>query len=380
MKELLCKWPPRSISYWILTITLLALPAYGVDKIEITEKQIVDANRTEANYNKSNMFVRDAALDSYLGKILKRITTQLPESETTKFRIHALVNSLPYIYILDNSAIYVSTGLLARLQNESQLAGLLAVDLSAFVQQNTQNSNAFMAKKMPLNLFLVVATGGIAALPVMSKEESDKKKFESEARLASDKLAYQWLQAGGFDIAEPARAIKRLLDTLTAEDRFGEPELAKRLTLEDRLRGLNKALPETLPTPPTTDAKEFNFFARRFAFVIAESDRNTSNSERFFTVLDRTESELGANGKSTFLRAEYTRESILDDSRLPEAIVLYERCVNFADAPIEAYRELGLLHRQNNNKTSARRNFETYLQKQPNAVDAPIIHSYMESL
>jgi len=36
----------------------------------------------------------------------------------------------PFIFCLDNGAAYVSTGLLARLQNDSQLAMLLAPELN----------------------------------------------------------------------------------------------------------------------------------------------------------------------------------------------------------------------------------------------------------
>lgn len=357
----------------------------AASKISPEEQRRIDANRTEASYNSDTLLIRNAELDAYLNSLVQTIIAKAPEASASNFRIHAMKNTLPYVYCLDNGAIYVSTGLLARLQNESQLVGLIAPEIASLVRQDLASKQNLLEKQYaPVrfipNLLLIAATAGFAAVPIIDKDQTEQRALKEKLQLESDQLAFSWLQQANFDIAEAPRAAKRLLDTLTREDRFGSPVLANRLDLEARLRSLNQALPNPLPNITHIETKTFKYFSRRFAIDLAQTDRNVSNSVNFYTVLDRLESESGSDGESAFLRAEYARESMTDEARLPEVITSYQFAVKFTDVPVQAFRELAYLQRRLGNKADARRNFEIYLQKQPQAVDAPIVRSYMESL
>jgi hypothetical protein len=151
------------------------------------EQRIVDANRIEASYSSAATLVRNAEIDTYLSDLIQRITANIPEATTLDFRMHAMQSAFPYVNYLDNGAIYISTGLLARLQNESQLAALITTE--------------------------------IASAPMFVKYLDRKDQINGRLQLGAYHLAYGWLQQNGFDIAEAPRAVQCLLDTVCIKNR-----------------------------------------------------------------------------------------------------------------------------------------------------------------
>jgi Zn-dependent protease with chaperone function len=96
--------------------------------------QGIDAEREEARLTREypRLFVADA----YLTSILGRIVTAAPDSMVSGVRIRALRDNAPYVFCLGNGAIYVSTGLLARLENDSQVAGIIAPEVASAFAPN----------------------------------------------------------------------------------------------------------------------------------------------------------------------------------------------------------------------------------------------------
>lgn len=364
--------------------TFLAANLYAAES-QFHQTRLIEASRTEANYNASAQLVNSADLNQYLGKIVDKITSS-EDSAKGFFRIHALRNPLPYIYCLDNGAIYVSTGLIARLQNEAQLAGLLAPEMSSVFRQDADSKNALIekrneTKRMVPNLLAVVFTGGIAALPILSAQEKETNALNAKLQIETDDLAMQWLANSGFDVTQSSAAIARLIQTLKEEQRFGSTSLSNIAQLEKREPQLSTAAAKLSNKElKPLDDKYFKSILHKFGLELAYSDKRDSNAERFFTVLARVESETGKDGETAFLRAEYAREFSTNDLQLSESTKLYEDAIKFKNAPAETWRELGLLYRKFENKEAALKNLTEYLQKKSNAADAPIIKIYIESL
>jgi beta-barrel assembly-enhancing protease len=349
------------------------------------QSRIIDANRVEASYNADAQLVTLPDVNEYLAKMVDKI---IAEEASAKgfFRIHALRNSLPYIYCLDNGAIYISTGLIARLQNEAQLAGLLAPEMASIFRQDADSKNDLIEKRnepkrMLPNLLAVVFTGGMAAIPIISSQEKETKALNSKLQKETDHLALQWMVAASFDIFQSAAATKRLAQTLAEEKRSGETALSNLTQLEERGQQLTNASEKlTNKELKALDEKYFKSMIHKFGLDLARSDKRGSNAERFNTVLTRVESESEKDGETMFLRAEYAREFATSDMQLSEATHVYEEAIKYKNAPAETWRELGLLYRKFEKNEAARKNLTAYLQQKPNAADAPIIKMYLETL
>src|SRR5450432_338144 len=99
----------------LVLIAPLSVPA-GADPAPAT---IAD-ERLEASYNASADFIKYPALDAYLLQVIRRLQGANADAAAFAVRIHAMHSSLPYSFILDNGACYISTGLLERLADEQQ--------------------------------------------------------------------------------------------------------------------------------------------------------------------------------------------------------------------------------------------------------------------
>jgi beta-barrel assembly-enhancing protease len=363
---------------WLAAAAVMAGP---------TQQQIVDANREETRLNAGTNIVKDAELEKYLTGVVQRLVAADATTAATEFRVRVLNSVAPYVFCLDNGAIYVSTGLLARLQNEAQLSSLLATELTPVVRGDSAQSEEVARKRAKQsaipNILLVAVTAGLAAFPLTDADNKAREKVSDQLRLDSDRLAVTWLQRAGVDLAEMPRAYQRLLETLQAEGRFGIGTLSSKSGLEGRLEEIKQAMPADLigTAAAATAPDAFQPIARRFALALVRTDLgNSGSASSLIPVLDRFEREFGAGGESSFIRAQFSRLTMKSPEQMPDVILKYQNCAAHADAPAEAFRELGFLYRKQGDAPNAKQSFATYLERAPSAVDAPIIRSYMEKL
>jgi hypothetical protein len=342
--------------------------------------------RLEASYNSGADFVRDPALDRYLSLVVRRLQDTNPDIGPASIRIHALNSPLPYAFALGNGACYVSTGLIARLDNESQLAAVIAMPVAAIVRHDSDKLSAkdrqhILRSYLP-NLLLITVTAGFGAIAVAKADRQAHADVVTQMQAASDAAALQWLANAGYDPSAGPAALRTLRDRLSAEQRSGPNELSDVAALPPRADALDHALselsiPQTTPLP-VDPAGSFSKLSVYFAQRQAAADVD-GHAVSVVPILDRLEAGHGVTGVTAFLRAELIRRNSADPASVPVAIDAYERCVAHTDAPPAAFRELAFLYRRAGDAERARQNFTAYLAHSPNASDAPIIRSYLET-
>jgi hypothetical protein len=348
----------------------------------------IDAARLEASYNAGATFVRHPALDGRLAELVARLVASNPDAGAVASRIHALREPLPYAFALDNGALYISTGLIARLSDETQLAGLIAAELAALVRHDSLSSRQSLRERglahfVP-NLLLITATAGLAAVAINKGDIAARERVRRQLQSESDALALRWLARAGYDPHEVPRGLQRLLDALTQEQRFGASELANADLLNARIESFNRGMPpvaaDASPAAAAPAAEWWRPLARRFALDIAYTDLNRGDAVALHGMLAEVDADDGPTSMTAFLRAEDLRKRATEPDRIREVIAAYQSCVAFADAPPLAYRELGFLYRRQGDVERARSSFQDYLSRAPTAADAPIIRGYMEAL
>ncbi len=344
---------------------------------------VLNADREEARLNQSKTILQDPDLERYLLAIGNRLISSDPRAASFPIRVHVLENRAPFVFALDNGATYVSTGLLGRLQNESQLASMLATELAVAIRKDDERSDALKAQRAQAsaipNVLLVTITAGLAGFPLLANEKRARDKIDEKLQLQSDTYALGLLQKAGFDVSEAPRAFERLRATLEQEGRFGSSTLSSKIGLQARINSVKAAMTTPMPrSAPRADA--FLPLAKRFAIELARSDLNSSGATPLQAVLDRYDHEFGPDGQSSFIRAEAARQVMHSQSEREATIHLYEACIAYSDAPAAAYRELGFLYRQNTEPHKAHQAFASYLERAGGAADAPIIRSYLEKL
>jgi hypothetical protein len=366
-----------------LACSVLAAPPSSPD---------IDLVRLESSYDSGNQRVRDAALEAHLAQIIKRLSDTSPELAALPVRVRVLRENLPYAFALDSGASYVSTGLIARLANEAQLAAVMAIQLAPGIRHDEQALNRttnkrILAQAIP-NVLLIMVTAALAAPAISKGSETAYQTERLRLQAASDAAAQQWLRQAGYDPRDAPRGMRLLLDDLTREQRFGDADLNRADTLTSRIEALSKGEPASEPSSASSassvqsapaPADWFRAAARRFAFDIVWDDLNNGRTGALLALLDSVDAIDGPSGMSTFLRAQDLRQRQPGHEHAAEVIAAYETCITYPDVPFIAFRELGFLYRREGDAARARSSFQRYLTSAPAAVDAPIIRSYLEN-
>ncbi|HET9473016.1 MAG TPA: M48 family metalloprotease [Steroidobacteraceae bacterium] len=344
------------------------------------------ADREEASFNKS--FKPAPVADEYLKSIVERLTTAAQRPEATPIRVRAVRADWPFVFALDNGATYVSTGLLARLENDSQVASLIAPEIASVVAPNTERQANFDEKQrrhLGPKLLAVIATAGIAAFPITSSENKAYSALQDAIILDNDKTGLGWARAAGFDVSQAPFAAQRLRELLAAENLSGSNRLANSSGLDARAAQLTKALQE-LPVdlntrPPSPDpAEPLQSLAKRLSIDLVYYDFEHSHREGIVPLLDRIDRQFGQSADSACLRARYLRESPTSSQVTQQVIDAYETCVAAPGASEDNLKQLAFLYRDKGDAAAATKAFEKYLKLAPQAVDAPIIKMYIEEL
>ena len=123
-------------------------------------------NQVDEELDRKGLVFDDPAATAYIEEIGKKVIPEAPV-ENVKWRFRVLRDAQPNAFALPNGTIYVHTGLLATLQNEAQLAGVLGHEVTHVVNRHSYLENRSARKKMAAaNIFAAVggAAGGAGGI------------------------------------------------------------------------------------------------------------------------------------------------------------------------------------------------------------------------
>ena len=179
----------------------------------------------------------DAGLQRYVDGVAQRL---VPASARGVLPVKAQVLADPHLnaFALPNGGIFVTTGLLARMENEAQLATVLAHEVvhalnrHALVEYRTFKNSAAVSAAIPGAGVL-----GLGTLGTKAAVTGYSRDLEREA----DAQGFALLKAAGYDVAQAPAVFRHLEAGLEGEDDdepffFGShPRLKDRLASYQRL-------------------------------------------------------------------------------------------------------------------------------------------------
>lgn len=343
----------------------------------------VDADRNEARILKE--YESEPAANPYLQSIVSMLSEASPEVAGMALRPKAIKSQLPMAFALSNGALFASTGLLARLKSDAQVACVLAPEIAeVFLHQQPQYKNkpAVGSGNLVGKLLLITVTAGLAAVPLANSDREAYEKEQAAFEHEADKLGLQWAAAAGWDTSEASAGIRRLVDALSEEHRFGMTDLANKERLTQKLASFASTDVEkkVIPARPISSPVSLNDLSRKLALQVIVKDLSDSGSERPVILLNRLDRESAPSVETDCLRARYVRNSAVGSEVSEAAVVAYEKCVAWPASNPDFLKELGFLQQYRGNAQAAKAAFERYLLKAPNAADVPIVKGYVEEL
>jgi beta-barrel assembly-enhancing protease len=135
---------------------------FGKVDLEILEQ----SDLLDQKFERDGLVLSDAAANAFINRIGQLLIPKGLEIERVTWRIRALRDPQPNAFALPNGSIYITTGLIALIDNESQLAAIIAHELTHVMRRHTYVQNRSNRKKF-LTMNIMSAIGSYAPFTVV---------------------------------------------------------------------------------------------------------------------------------------------------------------------------------------------------------------------
>lgn len=290
---------------------------FGKVDLELFEQVVL----LDRRFERDGIVLEDAAMNAYLARIGQLLLPKdlVVENVTWKFR--ALRDPQPNAFALPNGSIYVTTGMIALLDNEPQLAAILAHEITHVTRRHSYVHNRSNRKKfLTMNIMSAVgayapagAVGGaillattIAPFVVVASMYGYSRDLEREA----DHRAIDMMITAEYPPEEVIGALKLLGNDIEGEQiklfYNDHPEL------QERIKYLSSYLGERADkiTPQMVLNKEKKLYFRQVEPVMRHNVQLAINAARFRSAVYFAQRLVGSNPESSenvFLLAEAYR-------------------------------------------------------------------------
>ena len=376
------------------------VPAYEAEKLPGPEEEAglwETASRHENRIRNGGRALDNRAVETYLESLAQRLVGS--RLDHLGISIDFMIVAEPTLsgWVYPYGTIGVHTGLMVRMDNEAQLAAILAHEISHFLQRHTYREmldgdrQSALGKGLGFLATLAVAreTGtfdsnimdatGNFWLNLSTSGYSKKNEY------VADEEGLVLMHQAGFELNEALPAFTALGENKAYG--AGDPRKmwSSHPRLEDRIRNLEKEIRRmkrkrdfvagTVPEQIDYDRK-----IAPLLLVNARLDLQEQQFGRAREALARYLAVAPDDAEAHFLMGEAYRGDKPLGPDFSDALSAYEAAVaeNAGFAP--AHREIGMAHRIGGDSARARAAFAAYLENAPEAADAGIVRAYMESL
>lgn len=164
----------------------------------IEREHAIQSNYLEDELLSSGQVLYGETMSNYVEKVGIKVLGSHPELRD-KIQFYVLRSDEPNAYTTSNGFVFVSVGLLARLENEAQLAVVLAHEIQHFIENHAP----------------MIYKGMVGARLNIREEAIEKRlsllyRFSQEQELHADKLGFKMLENSPYDLTEGIRGLKIL--------------------------------------------------------------------------------------------------------------------------------------------------------------------------
>lgn len=364
---------------------------------EYDERAMWDrATNLDEEIQRRKLTFDDAELQRYLDGVTARL---LSESHASGAPVRVRVLRDPFLnaFALPNGTVYLHSGILARMENEAQLATVLGHELSHFLRRHslketrTAENSRTTARTIMIVLAVAVATaGGDASLARVFAEVADpaadtlldariqgySRNLETEA----DGDGFDAMRRAGYD---PREAPKVFLQLQEEQQESGVQEpyfFGSHPRLSERVNFHRARLKSwTAPAEPTglrIGAQEMNDAISGLLLENAMLDLRMRRTARARQAVDRHLAHRPTSARGHFVLGELHRRS----GDMQAALVAYSRAVELDASFADPHREIGMLERTLGRSAAARVAFDRYLSLAVDAPDHAIVRGYVADL
>jgi len=322
---------------------------------------------------RGGVIYEDDTTTAYVQAVLDRL---FPEFKG-RMRVAIVKSAHLNAFALPNGCIYINQGLLARLQNEAQLATLLGHEGTHFTNRHGYQSEASAKDNagfaMLSTMVLPYGLGALPSLLAVSSMYGFSRDMETEA----DVQGFARLKKAGYDVHQSPRVFEHLMAEIKAED-IKEPFFfATHPKLADRVENMKKL---SAGAPYGGDGTSSAAYTNTMTQVRVDNlDLMLSMGRAKSALIMLSDPDRRAEmppAADYYLGEAYRLRGQEGDTKLAEDA--YRRAIEAAPEFAASYRALGVLRLKANHYADAQTYLERYLELTPSAPDRKYVESYLK--
>ena len=384
-----------------------------------------DAGELEQLYVRRGIRYSHLPIEELLEHILYRLAPPLTDAYIS-YRIYLIRDPSPIAFSLLDGQIYLHSGLLARLENESQLAAVVAHEIHHIAahhhisaHRNRQSKEAGTQTVTAIADILLMTGGGLTAVANTLAFQA-KTTFGVDAEMEADHYGLQLMEAAGYD----PDAAHRVLELILEDPEFVTPRLLGAWSTQDefdaRLAALDQANDPVAPEVQAATAKSpeqirpitrslimmtIDDYIRvdhpgtavglcnKLLAVLPDDDNlHAAKGDALKALGPRAQVAEQVSKRERRRRDRLTRAELFDEFMATEAgkthykrnqdqaQSAYEHAININAASSRAHHGLGELLFERADYRRAARHYIQYLQLNPDAIDRSIVIDQLQKI
>ena len=348
--------------------------------------------RVEEEISGSNLLIKDPQLTAYLGDLIGRVGG--PAAKDMRIYLARIPEFNAAMFPTGFAVVF--SGLLLRMRNEAQLAGVVAHESAHFLRKHQLRQWRDVRRKTDIFSFLAMGAGvaggaaGIYAGDLVQLAQLGTilslLKYNRTLEAEADAMGVRLLADSGYDPMAMSETWDQLIGELDLSAKYRRKRRDRDFSLfsthpspESRMADL-KISAEEVKQP----GKSYDAYRARYLTALAKirptllDDQVKLNDPGASQYVVNTLAKDGWNGLLRFYEGEVWRlrnsQKMGDEARAAQG---YAAAILYADAPPDAWRWHGIMLLKSGKRAEARAAFARYLQLAPGAPDAALVRQMM---
>jgi len=147
--------PPQSAP---IDIHVSEGPGAAFQFTKVDDNLRAESDAVDAQYEGRGLVLHDPDLQAFIDSTGNRVLGDRPAPEKVTYRFLVLRDPMVNAFALPNGSVYITTGLLALLENEAQLAGVLGHETAHIYERHPYIENRSIRKKTVASEIIAAAT------------------------------------------------------------------------------------------------------------------------------------------------------------------------------------------------------------------------------
>ena len=376
------------LTVWCLAAACATPPPISVDEALTAgndEKMLWRRAQEEQKViDNSGWLYRNAELETYLNEVAAKLQA-FTDSPDISFKIKIINDPNLNAFAFPNGVIYVHTGVLARMENEAQLAALLAHEMthcthrhSLRVLKTLKDRPRYMAA-VQQSVEKIAMAQDLARLLGVNGSMAAVTGYTRELEAEADRVGLDLMAKAGYDPRQALNLFEHLRQEIEIEG-IKEPFFfGTHPSVQQRIENAGRWL-ATEYSAQNTGLINLDIFRFKLDKLVLDNAQLDLRIGRFYIARRSVEKFLLLNpndaGAYYLLGEIFRQHGELDD--IQNAIKQYEKAIALDPSFPAPHKAMGLMHYKGGEQRLAQKFFETCLLLAPEAPDKAYIQGYLQ--